>query len=92
MEVHGLLTEVCFSVYVIWIYVIGIMVMNALFSHIWYHEIEGVLLMGRHLVSEYVGCLLQVWRFLITFADVLKLWPFTLDEFVQAFHDYVSHS
>lgn len=34
----------------------------------------------------------QVWRFLITFADVLKLWPFTLDEFVQAFHDYVSHS
>lgn len=42
-------------------------------------------------VSEYLGCL-QVWRFLITFADVLKLWPFTIDEFVQAFHDYVSHS
>lgn len=32
----------------------------------------------------------QVWRFLVTFADVLGLWPFTLDEFVQAFHDYVS--
>lgn len=32
----------------------------------------------------------QVWRFLITFADILELWPFTLDEFVQAFHDYVS--
>ncbi|GKU96347.1 hypothetical protein SLEP1_g9594 [Rubroshorea leprosula] len=30
----------------------------------------------------------QVWRFLITFADILGLWPFTLDEFVQAFHDY----
>ncbi|MBA0718010.1 hypothetical protein Golax_005780, partial [Gossypium laxum] len=29
-----------------------------------------------------------VWRFLITFADVLGLWPFTLDELVQAFHDY----
>lgn len=34
----------------------------------------------------------QVWRFLITFTDVLHLWPFTLDEFVQAFHDYVSSS
>lgn len=32
----------------------------------------------------------QVWRFCITFADVLGLWPFTLDEFIQAFHDYVS--
>ncbi|KAM7498033.1 hypothetical protein LguiA_022447 [Lonicera macranthoides] len=31
-----------------------------------------------------------VWRFLITFADVLGLWPFTLDEFVQALHDYDS--
>ncbi|GAB2285385.1 hypothetical protein Dimus_019840 [Dionaea muscipula] len=30
----------------------------------------------------------MVWRFLITFADVLGLWPFTVDEFVQAFHDY----
>ncbi|RDX65166.1 Homeobox-DDT domain protein RLT2, partial [Mucuna pruriens] len=37
-----------------------------------------------------VGNLLMVWRFLITFADVLELWPFTLDEFVQAFHDYDS--
>ncbi|XP_043687473.1 homeobox-DDT domain protein RLT2-like [Telopea speciosissima] len=35
-----------------------------------------------------VGNLLMVWKFLITFADVLELWPFTLDEFVQAFHDY----
>lgn len=26
----------------------------------------------------------------MTFADVLGLWPFTLDEFVQALHDYVS--
>ncbi|KAL2937885.1 Homeobox-DDT domain protein RLT2 [Bienertia sinuspersici] len=38
--------------------------------------------------EENVGNLLMVWRFLITFADVLGLWPFTLDEFVQAFHDY----
>ncbi|KAK7400624.1 hypothetical protein VNO78_11847 [Psophocarpus tetragonolobus] len=37
-----------------------------------------------------VGNLLMVWRFLITFTDVLELWPFTLDEFVQAFHDYDS--
>ena len=34
----------------------------------------------------------QVWRFLISFSDVLDLWPFTLDEFIQAFHDYVSLS
>ncbi|GMG98559.1 hypothetical protein Nepgr_000399 [Nepenthes gracilis] len=40
--------------------------------------------------EENVGNLLMVWRFLITFADVLGLWPFTLDEFVQAFHDYES--
>ncbi|XP_075664015.1 homeobox-DDT domain protein RLT1 isoform X2 [Castanea sativa] len=40
--------------------------------------------------EENIGNLLMVWRFLITFADVLKLWPFTLDEFVQAFHDYDS--
>lgn len=33
---------------------------------------------------------MQVWRFLITFADVLGLWPFTLDEFTQALHDCVS--
>uniref|UniRef100_A0A1D1XSU5 Reticulocyte-binding protein 2 a n=1 Tax=Anthurium amnicola TaxID=1678845 RepID=A0A1D1XSU5_9ARAE len=38
--------------------------------------------------DENIGNLLMVWRFLITFADVLALWPFTLDEFVQAFHDY----
>ncbi|XP_031255307.1 homeobox-DDT domain protein RLT2 isoform X3 [Pistacia vera] len=38
--------------------------------------------------EENVGNLLMVWRFLITFADILGLWPFTLDEFVQAFHDY----
>nr|AMP82916.1 chromatin assembly factor 1 subunit [Catalpa bungei] len=35
-----------------------------------------------------VGNLLMVWRFLIAFADVLGLWPFTLDEFTQALHDY----
>ncbi|CAJ1961770.1 unnamed protein product [Sphenostylis stenocarpa] len=40
--------------------------------------------------EQNVGNLLMVWRFLITFADVLDLWPFTLDEFVQAFHDYDS--
>ncbi|GLU22947.1 hypothetical protein SLE2022_389830 [Rubroshorea leprosula] len=40
--------------------------------------------------EENVGNLLMVWRFLITFADVLGLWPFTLDEFVQAFHDFDS--
>ncbi|XP_075093081.1 homeobox-DDT domain protein RLT2 isoform X2 [Nicotiana tabacum] len=38
--------------------------------------------------EEDVGNLLMVWRFLITFSDVLRLWPFTLDEFVQAFHDF----
>ncbi|KAJ8532126.1 hypothetical protein K7X08_012049 [Anisodus acutangulus] len=38
--------------------------------------------------EEGVGNLLMVWRFLITFSDVLHLWPFTLDEVVQAFHDY----
>lgn len=32
-----------------------------------------------------------MWKFLVTFADVLGLWPFTLDEFVQAFHDHVSY-
>ncbi|KAK4271625.1 hypothetical protein QN277_020289 [Acacia crassicarpa] len=40
--------------------------------------------------EDLVGNLLMVWRFLITFADVLELWPFTLDEFLQAFHDYDS--
>jgi len=43
-------------------------------------------------VYETCGVIFQVWRFLITFADALELWPFTLDEFVQAFHDYVSKS
>ncbi|XP_009415249.2 homeobox-DDT domain protein RLT2 isoform X1 [Musa acuminata AAA Group] len=37
-----------------------------------------------------IANLLMVWKFLITFADVLGLWPFTLDEFVQALHDYDS--
>jgi hypothetical protein len=40
--------------------------------------------------EENTGNLLMVWRFLITFADVLGLWPFTLDEFIQSFHDYDS--
>ncbi|XP_065878356.1 homeobox-DDT domain protein RLT1 isoform X2 [Euphorbia lathyris] len=40
--------------------------------------------------EENIGNLLMVWRFVITFVDVLGLWPFTLDEFVQAFHDYDS--
>ncbi|XP_057792425.1 homeobox-DDT domain protein RLT2 isoform X2 [Salvia miltiorrhiza] len=37
--------------------------------------------------EENLGNLLMVWRFLISFADVLGLWPFTLDEFIQALHD-----
>ncbi|KAI4341103.1 hypothetical protein MLD38_025869 [Melastoma candidum] len=40
--------------------------------------------------EENIGNLLMAWRFLIGFADVLNLWPFTLDEFVQALHDYDS--
>ncbi|KAF8031177.1 hypothetical protein BT93_D0397 [Corymbia citriodora subsp. variegata] len=40
--------------------------------------------------EENIGNLLMAWRFFLTFADVLGLWPFTLDEFVQAFHDYDS--
>ncbi|CAH2034180.1 unnamed protein product [Thlaspi arvense] len=40
--------------------------------------------------EENVGNLLMVWRFLTSFSDVLDLWPFTLDEFIQAFHDYDS--
>ncbi|KAI4368150.1 hypothetical protein MLD38_016739 [Melastoma candidum] len=40
--------------------------------------------------EENIGNLLMAWRFLTTFTDVLGLWPFTLDEFVQAFHDYDS--
>ncbi|KAG0458077.1 hypothetical protein HPP92_023234 [Vanilla planifolia] len=37
-----------------------------------------------------VGNLFMVWKFLITFADVFGLWPFTLDEFLQSLHDYDS--
>ncbi|XP_047946305.1 homeobox-DDT domain protein RLT2 isoform X1 [Salvia hispanica] len=37
--------------------------------------------------EENLGNLLMVWRFLISFADVLGLWPFTLDEFIHALHD-----
>ncbi|CAN8313497.1 unnamed protein product [Cochlearia groenlandica] len=40
--------------------------------------------------EQNVGNLLMVWRFLISFSDVLELWPFTLDEFIQALHDYDS--
>uniref|UniRef100_A0A7N0U4U5 Homeobox-DDT domain protein RLT1 n=1 Tax=Kalanchoe fedtschenkoi TaxID=63787 RepID=A0A7N0U4U5_KALFE len=38
--------------------------------------------------DENVGNLLMAWKFLQTFADILGLWPFSLDEFLQAFHDY----
>ncbi|XP_054812653.1 homeobox-DDT domain protein RLT2 isoform X2 [Prosopis cineraria] len=38
--------------------------------------------------EDNIGNLLMVWRFLISFADVLGIWPFTLDEFLQAFHDH----
>jgi hypothetical protein len=34
---------------------------------------------------------IQVWKFFFTFADVLELPSFTLDEFVQSLHDYVSY-
>ncbi|WOL11018.1 hypothetical protein Cni_G19779 [Canna indica] len=40
--------------------------------------------------DENIANLLMVWKFLLTFADVLGLWPFTLDEFVQSLHDYDS--
>ncbi|CAK9859021.1 unnamed protein product, partial [Sphagnum jensenii] len=40
--------------------------------------------------DQNVGNLLMVWRFLTTFADVVGLWPFTIDELVQGFHDYDS--
>lgn len=34
---------------------------------------------------------LQVWKFLVTFTDVLGLNGFTIDEFSQSLHDYVGH-
>ncbi|XP_042008713.1 homeobox-DDT domain protein RLT2-like [Salvia splendens] len=37
--------------------------------------------------EENLGNLLMIWRFLISFADVLGLWPFSLDEFIHALHD-----
>ncbi|CAO2183310.1 unnamed protein product [Urochloa humidicola] len=40
--------------------------------------------------EDNVGKLLMVWKFLITFTDVLGLSPVTLDEFVQSLHDYDS--
>ncbi|XP_060192893.1 homeobox-DDT domain protein RLT1 [Lycium barbarum] len=40
--------------------------------------------------DDNVGNLLMAWRFCLNFADILGLWPFTLDEFIQAFHDYDS--
>ncbi|XP_020587732.1 homeobox-DDT domain protein RLT2-like isoform X2 [Phalaenopsis equestris] len=36
--------------------------------------------------EENVGNLLMVWKFLVTFAGEFGLWPFTLEEFAQAFH------
>lgn len=45
---------------------------------------------GNYFCLMHVFVMNQAWKFLITFGDVLKLWPFTLDEFVQALHDYVS--
>lgn len=40
--------------------------------------------------EDNVGKLLMVWKFLITFTDVLGLSTVTLDEFVQSLHDYDS--
>ncbi|CAM0953906.1 unnamed protein product [Alopecurus aequalis] len=37
-----------------------------------------------------IGNLLMVWKFFLTFADILELQSFTLDEFVQSLHDYDS--
>ncbi|GJM93616.1 hypothetical protein PR202_ga10185 [Eleusine coracana subsp. coracana] len=39
--------------------------------------------------EDNVAKLLMVWKFLITFTDVLGLSPVTLDEFVQCLHDYL---
>ncbi|AQK88478.1 Putative homeodomain-like transcription factor superfamily protein [Zea mays] len=40
--------------------------------------------------EDIIGNLLMVWKFFVTFGDVLGLPSFTLDEFVQALHDYDS--
>ncbi|KAL6848942.1 hypothetical protein ACP4OV_021525 [Aristida adscensionis] len=40
--------------------------------------------------EDNIGNLLMVWKFFVTFADVLGLPSFTLDEFVQSLHDYDS--
>uniref|UniRef100_A0A0A9CG49 Uncharacterized protein n=1 Tax=Arundo donax TaxID=35708 RepID=A0A0A9CG49_ARUDO len=40
--------------------------------------------------EDNVAKLLMVWKFLITFTDVLGVSPVTLDEFVQSLHDYDS--
>ncbi|KAJ6850982.1 homeobox-DDT domain protein RLT2 isoform X2 [Iris pallida] len=40
--------------------------------------------------EENIANLFMVWKFLFTFADVLELWPLTLDEFLQSLHDYDS--
>uniref|UniRef100_A0A0D9WJP9 Homeobox domain-containing protein n=1 Tax=Leersia perrieri TaxID=77586 RepID=A0A0D9WJP9_9ORYZ len=40
--------------------------------------------------DDNIGNLLMVWKFFITFADVLGIPSFTLDEFVQSLHDYDS--
>ncbi|AQK92148.1 Putative homeodomain-like transcription factor superfamily protein [Zea mays] len=40
--------------------------------------------------EDIIGNLLMAWKFFVTFGDVLGLPSFTLDEFVQALHDYDS--
>ncbi|KAL6610783.1 hypothetical protein ACP70R_040752 [Stipagrostis hirtigluma subsp. patula] len=40
--------------------------------------------------EDNIGNLLMVWKFFVTFADILGLPSFTLDEFVQSLHDYDS--
>lgn len=44
-----------------------------------------------HFLTDAAFCEIQVWKFFFTFADVLELPSFTLDEFVQSLHDYVSY-
>lgn len=53
--------------------------------------VSGASFLENKWTLTYFEVVFQVWRFFITFSDVLELWPFTLDEFVQALHDYVSH-